>query len=94
MIVSLILLLVAYVYYNNVKKIPEKKKFAKKLVIAAWVLVAIELVFAVFALQSHSNKLVVVAFPVWTFFQPREQPISFTYRGKSDNTSTGGGIPN
>jgi hypothetical protein len=72
MLISIILLLVAYVHYNSVKNSESKstKDLASRLVITAWVFFAIEIVFLVLVISYHHppNMFLAVAFPIVTFF--------------------------
>lgn len=76
MMISLILLLIAYLYQGKVKDSSKKstKDRASRLVIAAWVFFAISLGFLILVVSTgrhSSNMLLALAFPIVTFFTHR-----------------------
>jgi len=72
MLISIILLIVAYVHYNSVKSSKSKstKDLASRLVIAAWIFFSLELIFLLLVVAYHhpSNMFLAAAFPIVTFF--------------------------
>lgn len=102
MLVSVILIILAYINNNNAKKSTNKNKKdkARALLIAAWIIFAVEFIVAIFIYTSRSNKILVLAFPIFSIFFNKKDTLNsssfsvrermnHTYRGQA-NIDTGG----
>lgn len=71
MLISIILLITAYIHCNRVKNSKNKstRDLASRLVVAAWIFLAVELTFLglVVAYRRPTNMLLAAAFPMVAF---------------------------
>ena len=79
MLISILLIIISYIHYHNIKnsKSSKTKNIAKRLIIASWIFLTLELIFVILVYHKSKNKILVILFPIFSYFF-NESPMDIT----------------